>query len=308
MKREADPDPDSGEARRRGIEYRTINARSALNPTGGFLAGAGGTEPGYTHSFNPAIGCAFARGLCGAYCYARGFAERLGGAGIWKNFVLVKENAPELVQAELERAARRAPDHPHHVTRLRIFSPSTTEPCAGPVLAVYRDVLRVVAAFPIARWVVQTRSPAVLELEPELRALGERVVVSFTVESDDDALTGEAPPGAPSIRARRRAFERLAAIGVRRHLAAAPLLPLAAPIAFADWIAAFATDATVDTMQSGDGAAGRRTASSEWPAFALRQGLDWRSEDAARAFLALLQARMGARARWSAAGFAALAR
>lgn len=287
------------------IEYRMMLAKSALNETGGFLAGGDG--PGYTHSFNPAVGCAFAGGLCGSFCYARGFAERLAGPGTWGRLVLVKQNAPELLRAELERAARRAPEHRHHIARLRVFSPSTTEPCVGPVLDVYREVLRVVSEFDIARWVVQTRSPAVMRLAPQLTALGARGVVSFTLETDDDALWDSGPPGAPSIRARRRAFEQLAGCAARRHLALSPFLPPAEPERFADWISVHATDVTVDTFQSGDGSGGRRTAGSKLPEFARRAGFDWRCEDSARTFFEHLRARMGERARWSAQGFAALA-
>jgi len=148
-----------------------------------------------------------------------------------------------------------------------VFSSSTTDPCAGPALAITRDVLRIVARFPLARWVVQTRSPRVLDLESEIRALGDRVVVSFTLETDDEALWRSAPPGAPSITARRRAFERMAAWPVRRHLAVAPCLPCRDARAFADWIAAHATEATVDSFVSGDGSGGRRTARSPLPSW-----------------------------------------
>ena len=292
-----------------GLVYRDWTAQSALNPTGGFLGGAGG--PGYTHTFNPAIGCAFAAGFCGRYCYARGFAERQVGAGTWGRVVYLKSNAPALVRAELERAARRDPAHRHHVAALRVFSASTTDPCAGRALALYREVLGAVADFPIARWVVQTRAPAVVELAPELARLGPRAVVSFTLETDDDALWRRGPAGAPGIAARRRAFEELqralAGTGVRRHVAVAPLLPLAEPERFADWIAAFATDATVDTFATGDGSAGRRTASSELPELAAELGFDWRARAEAERLFDLLRERLGERAGWSAAGFARLA-
>jgi hypothetical protein len=42
------------------IENKTI-----LTPTGGFLA------PGFTHTLNPFVGCAFAGALCGTFCYAQ---------------------------------------------------------------------------------------------------------------------------------------------------------------------------------------------------------------------------------------------
>ena len=285
----------------------TIRARTALTPTGGFLAGRD-DEPGYTHTFNPAVGCAFAPGACGLFCYAREFAERLGGSGTWGQRVLVKENAAELIDRELERASRRDPAHRHHVARLRVFSSSTTDPCAGPTLATTRAVLGVVARFPIARWVLQTRSPRVVDLEPEIVALGDRVVVSFTLETDDDELWCSAPPGAPSVRARRRAFERMAGWPVRRHLAVAPYLPCRDHVGFADWIAEHATEATVDSFTSGDGSGGRRTARSDLPAWFGSLGRDWRDENEARELFRLLRDRLGERAGWSADGFGRLAK
>ena len=283
----------------------TIRARTALTPTGGFLTAGDG--PGYTHTFNPAVGCAFAPGACGAFCYAREFAERLGGKGTWGQRVAVKSNAPELIEKELERASRRAVDHRHHVGKLRVFSSSTTDPCAGPTLATTRAVLAIVARYPIARWVLQTRSPRVVDLEPEILALGNRIIVSFTLETDDDELWRTASPGAPAVAARRRAFERMAAWPVRRHLAVAPFLPSRHPERFADWIAEYATDATVDTFVSGDGSGGRRTARSPLPDWLASAGLDWRAEEQARELLALLRTRLGERAAWSVDGFGRLA-
>jgi DNA repair photolyase len=287
-----------------GLVVRTISAQSALTPTGGFLAE--GPEGGFTHSFNPAIGCGFARGLCGDYCYARGFAERLGGRGTWGERLLVKTNAAEVLQDELERASARPSDHPLHVRRLRIFSASSTDPCAKPVLELYRRCLSVAAAFPIACWVIQTRSPLVVSLAKEVQDLGERAVLSFTLETDDETLWRSGPAGAPGISARRRAFESLSHWPVRRNLAVAPLLPLKDPEAFARWIAEHATDAIVDTFPSGDGSHGRRTASSPLPAWLARKGSDWRDEREARAFHARLRGLMGERAGWSREGFARL--
>jgi DNA repair photolyase len=288
------------------LPFEEVRARRVLTPTSGFL-GAQDDHPGYTHSFNPAIGCAYSRGFCGVFCYAREFAERLGGRGTWGARVLLKVNAAELLERELARAAARPLEHPHHVSRLRVFSASSTDPCAGPALELYRACLRIVAAHPVARWVIQTRSPRVVELEREIRALGERAVLSFTLESDGDRAWRLGPAGAPTIAARRRAFERIAGWGIRRHLAVSPCLPLEDVGAFASWIADTATDATVDTFLSGDGSGGRRTARTELPEILARADVDWRDEEPARALHAALRERMGDRAGWSVAGFARLA-
>lgn len=285
------------------LRFEPTTARTALTPARGYLSGTGS---GFTHSFNPAIGCAYAAGGCGAYCYARGFAERLGGRGTWGARVLLKENAPQLLERELTVAASRPADHPAHISRLSVFSASTTDPCAGPVRELYRACLRVVARHPVRRWVIQTRSPGVVALRPEIEALGSAAVISFTIESDDDA-TGDSPSGSPSVRARRRALERMADWPVRRHVAVSPCLPLRDPPAFAAWIASLADDATVDTFVSGDGSGGRRTAGSPFAVLADRAGADWRDESHARALLRALEREMPGRVGWSADGFLRLA-
>lgn len=279
-------------------------ARSALTRTGGFLGG----RDGFTHTFNPAVGCAYSRGLCGVFCYAAVFAEQLGGPGTWGRVLARKSGLEELLARELRAAGARPPDHPLHVARLRVFASSTTDPCVAPLLETVRRCLRVVARRPPAIWVLQTRSPAVLELEEEVLALGDRATVSFTLETDDEALWRRGPAGAPGIGSRRRAFERLSRWPVRVHLAVAPCLPLADPPAFADWIAAHADLATVDTFTSGDGSGGRRTRATGLPRLLAASGHDWREEGEARRLHDLLVERMGPRAGWSAEGFRRLAR
>jgi DNA repair photolyase len=282
------------------IRIEQIDAKGALNRTGGFLASG---SDGFTHSFNPAIGCPYARGACGAFCYARPFAEHLGGAGTWGSRVLIKRNAAQLLERDLARATRRDPEHPLHVSRLAVFSASTTDPCAPPLLGLYRECLRVIARYPVRRWLIQTRSPAVLDLEREIVELGARAVVSFTLETDDERLWSALPRGSPPIAARRRAFERLSSWPVRRHLAVAPSLPARDPAGFAGWIAAHATDATVDTFVCGDGSGGARTGRSPIPDLLAALDIDWRDDRQARDLYERLRALMGNRAGWSAAGF-----
>lgn len=282
------------------MDIERYSAASALTPTSGFLEG-------YTHTCNPAVGCSFAPGACGAYCYAREFAERTLGRGGWGERLRVKENLPDLLEAELLRAGRRSTEHRHHVSKLKVFSSSTTDPCAPPVLELYRECLRVLGRHPIGGWVLQTRSPTVVQLLPELRALGSRVVVSFTIESDHDILGTQGRRGSPGIAARRRAFEALARARIRRHLAVAPCLPLMNVRAFAEWIVEFAPWVTVDTALQGDGRSGARTARSELPALLAGLGFDWRDESPALELFDLLRTHIGSRVAWSQAGFARLA-
>ncbi|MGL4651434.1 MAG: hypothetical protein ACRC1H_18660, partial [Caldilineaceae bacterium] len=63
----------------------------------------------------------------------------------------------------------------------------------------------------------------------------------------------------------------------------------------------------VDTYVAGDGRQGRRTSNTPTPALhSACGGGEWRDESAPRALFAWLQARIGTRAGWSQAGFAAL--
>lgn len=303
------------------MEITRYDARSILTPTGGFLRArpAGGRESpgcstvihstGYTHTLNPAIGCPYAAGLCGMYCYAQWFATTLlGSAEAWGQKVRVKRNAAALLERELQRACRRDPGHPHHIERLAIFASSSTDPCAGPAREVFRDCLRVLQAHPIRRVVVQTRSPGLLSLREEIEALGPRAAISFTLETDDDRLWQRGPRGAPGIARRRAIFETLGDWSVLKHLAVSPCLPVADVSGFADWIAAHADRATVDTFTAGDGSpAGARTARTPLPAFLHEQGRSWRSEDQPRALYEALRQRIGERAGWSSEGFNRLA-
>ncbi|MBI4718303.1 MAG: hypothetical protein HY763_10895 [Planctomycetes bacterium] len=274
-------------------------AESALTPTGGFLKG-------YTHTLNPAIGCPFGQGFCGQFCYARwGMAHQFHGEGRnWGDYLKVKENLAERLEEELATAARRPADHPHAVGNLRIFASSTTEPCAGPVLEIFRRCLRVLAAHPVGRLVIQTRSPRVTQLREEIEALGQRVVLSFSLEADSDEVWSIGPKGAPGVAERRAVFETLSSWRTITHLAVAPCLPLKDSEGFARWISATADFVTVDTFTCGDGSTGgNRTSRTPLPMLLERHGHDWRDETQPRELFARLRRRMGDRARWSQEGF-----
>ncbi|HKD99987.1 MAG TPA: radical SAM protein [Planctomycetota bacterium] len=282
-----------------------IDASTALVPTGGFLGDASG---GFTHSFSPAIGCVLGRTSCGIACYAQFLqAHRVYGSGAWGEYVLVKRNAAEVIARELARAADREVDHPAHVSRIRVFSASSTEPLAGPCYPVYRECLRAVAKHRVGAWVIQTRSPLVARLVDEIAALGSRAVVSVTIETDDPRSADLGAPGTPTVRARMSAVETLAASGIAVHVAVSPALPVRDELAFADWIAAHAAAATVDTFTDGDGAGGGRTRRTALPAVLEARGVDWRDAAPARSLHAALRARMGDRAGWSRDGFRRLA-
>lgn len=298
--------PDLWDSAVAPLRLDRYDARTILTPTRGFLGPH--DRPGFTHTLNPAVGCPYGRGLCGAFCYARlGLAQTFNGGGPWGESLRIKRNAAALLDAELRRAARRPSDHPLHVARLRIFASSSTDPCAGPVLDVFRACLEVLAHHAIDRIVIQTRAPQVLRLREPIEALGRRALVSFTLETDDESVWARGPRGSPGVAVRRRAIEHLSSWSTRLNVAVSPCLPLRDPGPFAHWIANVADYATVDSFCAGDGSGGSRTARLPLPQIYERNGWDWRDESAARSLYEALRNRMGQRAGWSQAGFAQLA-
>jgi DNA repair photolyase len=280
-------------------------ARSALTATGGYLNA-------YTHTCNPVLGCIFGQSLCGHYCYAQhsqpAAMVRAQYGLEWGEYIAPKRGFVEALAADLRRASRRPPHHRHHVSRLRIFFASATEPCTGPALPITRACLQLLAQYPVARVVLQTRSPQVLQLRKELEALGDRVLLSMTLESDDDAaFENVGPPLLPRIEQRRHAFERLKGSRILRAACVSPCAHVSRPEEFARWIAEYADFAIVDTFCSGDGQNGHRTARTEIPDLFQQRGWLWSDESAARGLFQLLSGHMGTRVGWSREGFNRLA-
>ncbi|MFN0207373.1 MAG: hypothetical protein ACKVS6_13795 [Planctomycetota bacterium] len=281
---------------------REIETKTALTPTGGFLRG-------YTHSFSPAIGCMLGKTTCGVYCYAQFLqAHKIYGSGEWGESILLKTNAPAVLRAELERAARRPPDHKYHLSNIRVFSASSTEPLAGPVFNIYKQCLDVLAEFTPAAWVVQTRSPLITNLRAELERIKTCAVVSMTIETDDDALYQIGAAGSPLPTARMRAISQMQDWNVPIHVAVSPALPIRNISTFADWLAENADAVTVDTAVDGDGTGdGKRTALTTFPELMRTKGYDWRDGSQARELYQLLKNKIGERAGWSSEGFVRLA-
>lgn len=296
-----DPKPEDGTLRKIKIIRDDRERDHALGETGGFLEG-------YTHTLNPAVGCVFACTWCGEYCYAqhetpaRVIAHQLGLW--WGEYLFVKQRIAEALKRDLARASERHPDHPHHVSKLKVFMSSLTEPCAGPALDITRQCLREFAAYPIARLVLQTRSPKVVQLLPELQALGDRVLVSFTVESDSDQIWQEVHPRMlPPLRERRKAVATLHASGVTISVTVSPCARLADPEEFAVWIAMNSSYAVVDTFVAGDGKGGTRTEKTDIPALFAARGWMWSDESAARGLYERVRTLIGDRVGWSKEGF-----
>jgi DNA repair photolyase len=260
-----------------------IQAKSILNPTGGFLAS-------YTHSLNAYQGCAFGRDSC-PYCYVRAMPiQRFAGAP-WGEWVKAKVNAAELLEREMESARRKGT-----FGSLRIFMSTATDPYQGAEarLRLTRGILEIFAASgDFGFLVVQTRSPLIERDLDILQQLGPRAAVSFTIETNRENVRRQITPRSPSIERRLATLERLTRGGLRTQAAISPVLPCDAE-PFAELIAARATRAVVDTLIDGDGAGGRRSA--ELGMFDLLRSLgyeDWLRWDAHQPLLLALRRLMG---------------
>jgi DNA repair photolyase len=265
------------------MEVEQYQAKTILNPTGGFLAS-------YTHSLNAYQGCAFGKGSC-PYCYVRAMPIQKFARAPWGEWVRAKINAPELLAQELAVARRKG-----SFGSLRIFMSTATDPYQGAEarLKLTRQLLEVFAASgDFGLLVVQTRSPLIERDLDLLLRLGRRAAISLTIETDRDDVRCQITPTSPSVERRLTTLERLTAAGLRTQAAISPVLPCHAQ-RFAELIAPRAGRAVVDTLTDGDGAGGRRSAELGMPELLRSLGYeDWLRRDAHLPLLAALRERMG---------------
>lgn len=270
---------------------RRIEAKRILTKQkGGFLTG--GPYP-FTHTLSWAAGCGFGKTYCGKYCYAQMFPNWLYNRRpheAWGDAVIIKENAPQLLDDELAKAKNRQ--------RMRIFMSSITDPYQ-PIERRYRLTRQCLEVF--ARYddldllVMQTRSPLVMD-DLALIASIPYAYISMTLETNRPGLPYG--PNANQIKRRYEAVQAAAAAGIPVQIAVSPCLPY--DVDFADLlIASGANRFIVDTFVAGDGSNGQRT--SETP-FANHVDYDWRDNDPAIALANTLNKR-GKIVGWSVHGF-----
>ena len=213
----------------------------------------------------------------------------------WGDAVIVKHNAPALLDSELARAG------PQRRRQMRIFMSAVSDPWqpAERKLRLTRQCLQVFARYDdIDLLLLQTRSPAALDDVAQIAALP-FAWLGMTLETDRGDL--DYGPSSASIRRRLAAIQAAVQAGLRVQLAVAPCLPHSPH--FADLLlASGAQRFVVDTFSAGDGSQGARTAGSPFGA-----GVDynWRDERAARKLYETLRA-AGAAVGWSAEGFAGI--
>lgn len=273
--------------------YIEHDVARALTPTGGFLSG-------FAFSLNPYIGCAFGGGGC-PFCYVRALPVARAEAGPWGSWVIAKRNLPERLERELIELERRG-----RLDETAIFMSSATDPYQGMErrMKLTRAALALMSRHRPRRLLLQTRSPMVERDIDVLRGMGRQVIVSLTLETDDDQVRRRLTPTSPSVARRVATAQRLRGAGIFVQLAIAPMMPNH-PQRFAHLAAASADRVVIDTYVDGDGSGGRRSRALGIPELYRRMGYDgWFEKGAETALISAMQTRLGTeRVLLSRAGF-----
>lgn len=276
------------------MRIRYTQAKSILTPQrGGFLTA--GARP-YTHSLSWAAGCGYGKLYCGAFCYAQmlpnwQFARRADEG--WGEALIIKENAPELLEAQLKRARNRRD--------MRVFMSPVTDPYQ-PIerkLRLTRRCLEVFARYgDLDLLLIQTRGLEVLE-DLGLIARIPYAWLGMSIETD----RGDMPYGPRGSQAERRlaAVRQAVERGIKTQIAVSPCLPHSPDFA-RRLLVTGAQRIVIDAFATGDGSGGRRTGNSP---FAELADYDWRDDSIARRLYEQLSA-LHAAVAWSGPGFAGI--
>ncbi len=186
-------------------------AQSILTPTRGFIR-----EAGFTHSLTPARNCTYG---C-TYCYVPAMRVHAGlkpeDWRRWGQFTTFKDNAGELVRRSMR-------------PEMIVYCSPLVDPYqpAEKTRRLMPEILDAVIEKPPLVFVIQTRSPLILEDLGLLRRLNERTTlrVSFSVTTNRDPVRRLYEPHCAPAAQRLEAIAGLESSGIATHATLAPLLP-----------------------------------------------------------------------------------
>lgn len=275
-------------------------ASGALTKTSGFLAD-------FSHTLQPYIGCRF----CCEYCYVKGLlVHRFHQPKLaWGAYVHPRIGIDEKLRKELDRFERKDQLH-----ELAIYMSSVTDPyqAAERKWRLSRACLQVLQERAPRLLLVQTRSPLVRDDFELLRGLGERVWLSFTLETDRDDVRRAVTPLCPSIAQRVELLAEARLAGLNVQVTVSPCLPFSSVEQFGRLLLTLGDRIVIDTFVSGDGGGGKRTLRTDTPDLFATYGWDdewddWQSEAQARSLFEWQMAHGDRPVGWSQHGFNALA-
>lgn len=192
------------------------NAQSVLNKATGFISA-------YDFTLNPYRGCQYG---C-SYCYAAAFSPNSQMRQDWGNWVIIKENAAEILKKDLHSWYNKNPDRPPS-----IYMSSVTDPYQPieskklltryllPVMLPYQPTL-----------VIQTRSPMITR-DIDILQQFQRLRINMSIPTGSEKVRKDFEPKSPSIPARLKAMAKLRDsfpyrenCEVRFSITVTPLLP-----------------------------------------------------------------------------------
>jgi DNA repair photolyase len=169
------------------------NAKSLLNKATGFI-------DYYDFTLNPYRGCQYG---C-SYCYAAAFSPNDKMRQDWGNWLIIKENAAEILEKELESWYRKNPDRSPS-----IYMSSVTDPYQ-PIESkekLTRQLLKVMLKYQ-PTLVIQTRSPMIVR-DIDILQEFQRLRINMSIPTGSEAVRKDFEPRSPSIPARLKAISTL---------------------------------------------------------------------------------------------------
>lgn len=192
------------------------NAQSVLSKATGFISA-------YDFTLNPYRGCHYG---C-SYCYAAAFSPNPEMRKNWGNWVIIKQNAAEILKRELQSWYNKNPDRPPS-----IYMSSVTDPYQ-PIEAkeqITRHLLEVMLAYQ-PTLVIQTRSPMITR-DIDILHQFQRLRINMSIPTGSEKVRKDFEPKSPSIIARIQAIAKLKYsipyrenCEVRFSITVTPLLP-----------------------------------------------------------------------------------
>ncbi|NET01438.1 MAG: radical SAM protein [Sphaerospermopsis sp. SIO1G1] len=198
------------------------NAKSLLTKATGFIGA-------YDFTLNPYRGCQYG---C-SYCYAAAFSPNSQMRQDWGKWVILKENAAEILEKELQKwYAKNIHQAP------RIYMSSVTDPyqplesqhqLTRRLLEVMLDVRNYGYSTPIL--VIQTRSPIITRDIDYLQRF-QRLRINMSIPTGSESVRKDFEPRSPSIRARlnsitkvKQSIDKFKGFPPKISITITPLLP-----------------------------------------------------------------------------------
>jgi DNA repair photolyase len=197
------------------MQVTTYPAKSLLNKATGFIKS-------YDFTLNPYRGCQFG---CN-YCYASAFSPNQQMRKDWGNWVVIKENASQLLDKELSKITQDSQE------KISIYMSSVTDPYQ-PIekeTQLTRNILMILLKYqPIL--VLQTRSPMIIR-DSDILGDFQNLRINMSIPTASERVKKDFERRSPSVKSRLKTIEKLKYLlpftddrNIRFSVTMTPLLP-----------------------------------------------------------------------------------